>query len=123
MSKCGGAAYPNEILLDADVKHILYNKTMIKIVGNNELWRGGKKIGWIEGHYIKASDGRKLGYFEENFVKNEEGHKLAYVEGDYLISYGSNGESKVPLEKVSEEVEGGIGPGIDKCAVYVLLGD
>jgi hypothetical protein len=93
---------------------------MIKIVGT-EIWRGGQKIGWIEGHHVRAHDGKKLGYFEGDHVYNEEGHKLAYIEGDYLISYGSN--IKVPLEKVSEEVEGGIGPGIDKCGIYVLFGD
>ncbi len=93
---------------------------MIKIEGK-DLWRGGQKIGWIDGHHVFARDGKKLGYFDDRYVYNMEGHKLAYIEGDYLHAY--EGNSKVPLEKVSEEIEGGVGPGIDKCAVYVLLGD
>lgn len=95
---------------------------MIKFVGN-ELWRGGQKIGWIEGNHVRAHDGKKLGYFDDHYVYGEDGHKLAYVEGDFLISYGASGdESKVRLETVSEAVEGGVMSGIQKCAVYVLLG-
>ncbi len=92
---------------------------MVKIVGN-DIWRGGEKIGWVEGNRIRAHDGTKLGYFEGNFVWGEDGRKLAYVEEDYLISYGSN--QKIPLEKISEGIEGGILPEIGKCAIYVLLG-
>ncbi len=95
---------------------------MIKIVGN-EIWRAGEKIGWIDGDHVRAHDGRKLGYFHDRFVHGEDGRKLAYIEGDDLVSYGAgSGEGKVPLEKVSEAVEGGVLPEIGKCAVYVLLG-
>ena len=93
---------------------------MIKVVGK-DLWRGGQKIGWVAEHHIFAHDGKKLGYFDNKNIYNLEGHKLAYVEGDYLHSYGS--DSKVPLEKVSEEIEGGVDQSIDKCAIYILLGD
>ena len=92
---------------------------MIKIIGK-DIWRGGEKIGWTEENHVWAHDGRKLGYFEENYVYGEDGHKLAYIEGDHLIPYGGN--SKVPLEKISEEIVGGVLPEIGKCAVYVLLG-
>jgi hypothetical protein len=93
---------------------------MVKIIGN-DIWRGGEKIGWVEGARIRAHDGTKLGYFEGNFVYGEDGHKLAYIEGDHLVSYGS--DTKIPLEKIAEEIEGGVLPEIGKCAVYVLLGD
>jgi hypothetical protein len=93
---------------------------MIKIVGN-DIWRGGEKVGFIDGNYIRAHDSRKLGYFEDRFVYSEEGHKLAYVEGDHLFSEG--GSATVPLERVNEEIVGGVLPEIGKCAVYVLLGD
>lgn len=92
----------------------------IKIV-DHDLWRAGKKIGWIEGNHLRAHDGTKLGYFDSEHVYNAEGRRLAYVEGDYLYTEG--GDSKVPLETVSEEIEGGVEQGIDKCAIYVLLGD
>jgi len=106
--------------LDGHIFIFWYTKTMIKIVGQ-ELWRGGEKIGYIEGVHVYAHDGRKLGYFEDKFVYNEEGHKLAYVEGDHLISYGTN--SKLALEHVNESIEGGVIPELGKCAVYVLLGN
>ncbi len=95
---------------------------MIKIEGN-DLRRGGEKIGWIEDRHVHARDGKKLGYFDNKYVYDAMGRKLAYVEGDHLVSYGGGGESKVHLEKVSEAVEGGVMPGIEKCAVYVLLGE
>lgn len=93
---------------------------MIKIDGDH-LWRGGQKIGWIEGHHVYAEDGKKLGYFDERYVYSEEGHRLAYIEGDYLFS--ENGDSKIPLEKISEQIVGGVIPEIGKCAVYMLLGN
>lgn len=98
---------------------MLYNTKMIKIVGN-DLYRGGEKIGWLDGRYVRAHDGAKMGYFDNSRVYDENGNKLAYVEGDYLYSY-SSGE-KVSLNKVAKEVEGGIAPGIEKCAVYTIFG-
>lgn len=97
-----------------------YNYFMLKITGN-DIWRSGEKIGWIEGNRIRARDGKKLGYFEGNFIYGEDGWKVAYVEGDHLFSDGGN--VKVPLEKISEEIEGGMLPETGKCAIYVLLGD
>jgi hypothetical protein len=91
---------------------------MIKIVGN-ELWREGEKVGWVEGSHIRAHDGRKLGYVEGNFIYSEEGHKVAYIEEGHLFSDGGN--AKLPLEKVNEEVTGGVLPENAKCAIYVLL--
>lgn len=92
---------------------------MVKIIGN-DIWRAGQKIGWIDGDHVRAHDGTKLGYFQGNFVFGEDGHKLATIEGDHLIAYGGN--AKVLLEKISEDIEGGVLPEIGKCAVYVLLG-
>ena len=93
---------------------------MVKIIGN-DVWRGGEKIGFIEGNYIRTHDGKRIGYFEGNFVYNEGGTKTAYIEEDHLVSYGGN--SRIPLDKVNESIEGGVLPEIGKCAVYVLLGN
>lgn len=93
---------------------------MLKIIGK-DIWRAGEKVGWIEGDHVYAHDGRKLGYFDADHVYGADGRKLAYVQGDHLFSYGGN--SKVPLEGVSEEIEGGVLPEMGKCAIYVLLGD
>lgn len=93
---------------------------MVKIVGN-DVWRGGEKIGYIDGTHIRTHDGKRIGYFSGNYVYNEEGNKAAYIEADHLVSYGGN--SRIPLDKVSESIEGGVLPEIGKCAVYVLLGN
>jgi len=92
---------------------------MIKIDGDH-LWRGGQKIGWVEDRHVRAEDGKHLGYFDESHIYSEEGHRLGYVEGDYLFS--ESGDSKIALEKISEEIVGGTIPEIGKCAVYMLLG-
>ncbi|HUZ92879.1 MAG TPA: hypothetical protein VNG29_02675 [Candidatus Paceibacterota bacterium] len=92
---------------------------MLKFIGR-DIWRGGEKVGWVEENHIYAHDGKKLGYFEGNYVYDaNSGQKIAYIEGDYLISEGGN--QKIPLDKVSEEIVGGVLPEIGKCAVYVLL--
>ena len=93
---------------------------MLKIIGN-DVWRSGEKVGWIEGDYIKDRDGKKLGYFQDKFVYDVNARKIAFIEEDYLVSQGSGSEAKINLDKVAEEVEGGVLSEIGKCAVYVLL--
>ncbi|MGB7957430.1 MAG: 4-fold beta flower protein [Minisyncoccia bacterium] len=95
---------------------------MVKLIGN-DVWRGSEKIGWIEGDYVRDRDGKKLGYFQDRFVYDMDAHKIAYIEGDYLVSEGSGSEARLNLEKVAEEVQGGVLSELGKCAVYVLLGD
>ncbi len=94
---------------------------MIKIAGN-DLWRGGKRIGWVEGNYIRAQDGKRLGYHYGNYIYAENGEKLAFIEGDYLCSEADFGK-KIRLEAVNEALPGGILPEITKCAIYILLGN
>ena len=72
---------------------------------------------------VRDRDGKKLGYFQDRFVYDMDAHKIAYIEGDYLVSEGSGSEARLNLEKVAEEVQGGVLSELGKCAVYVLLGD
>jgi hypothetical protein len=94
---------------------------MIKLIGN-DIWRGDKKIGWIEENRIRDHDGKKLGYFEDKFVYSEDGHKVAYIEEDFLMPYGGSTSSKILLEAVAEDVTGGTIPEIARAAIYILLG-
>jgi hypothetical protein len=93
---------------------------MLKIIGY-DIWRGGEKAGWIDGKHIRAHDGKKLGYFEGNHIYNMEGHRIGYVEGDFLYAE-SFGNTKISLDKISEDVVGGVLTEIGKCAIYMLLG-
>lgn len=90
---------------------------MIKLEGN-EIWRAGEKIGYLEGKSIHRHDGQKLGFFEENVVYEEEGHKIAYLEGDFLFG---DDFSKISLEKIAQEVTGGVVPEIVRAAIYILF--
>jgi hypothetical protein len=92
---------------------------MIKMMGN-EIWRGGEKIGWIEGKNIMDRGGKKQGFVEGDHIYDEGDNKIAYVEGDFLIAHG--GTSKIPLEKIAEDVEGGVISAITRAAIYILLG-
>jgi len=93
---------------------------MLKIIGN-DIYRGGEKIGWVESGHIFAKDGKKLGYFSGEAVFDPLGNKLAYISGDFL--YAQSGKTKIPLEKISEEIVGGVFEEIAKGAIFVLLGD
>ena len=95
---------------------------MVKLIGN-DVWRSGEKIGWIEGSHIRDRDGKKLGYFEDKYVRDLDGHKIAFIEQDHLVSQGSGSEARIHLDRVAEEVQGGVLSEIGKCAVYVLLGN
>ena len=94
---------------------------MIKLIGN-DIWRGDKKIGWVEENHIRDYDGKRLGYFEDRFVYNEDGHKVAYIEEDFLMPYGGATNSKIRLEAVTEAVTGGTVSEIARAAIYILLG-
>ena len=96
---------------------------MIKLIGN-DIWRGDRKIGWMDGNHVRDHDGKKLGYFEDRFVYNEDGHKVAYIEEDFLIPYGGSDSSpsKVRLEAIAEDVTGGTIPELARAAIYILLG-
>lgn len=92
----------------------------IKIVGN-DIWRGGERIGWIEGEWIKDRSGTRLGYFDDTYVYGADARKIAYVDGNYLNMY--DGSAKVSSSDVGKEVEGGTRPELEKCAIYILFGD
>ncbi len=92
---------------------------MIKIMGK-DLWREGEKIGYVEGHHVYNHEGHRLGYFTDHHVWNMRDDKLAYVEDDHL--YAEEGDSKTSLEDVAQDVQGGVLPIIEKCAIYILLG-
>jgi hypothetical protein len=89
----------------------------------NDIWRFGKKIGWIEGDYVRDRDGNRLGYFQDHFIFNADGDKVAYIEDGYLISQDPREEFRMALNHVAKEVEGGILSDIARCAIYVLLVD
>jgi hypothetical protein len=93
---------------------------MVKLVGN-DIYRGGEKIGWLQTPHIFAHDGKKLGYFEGIFVYNADARKIAYLEGNFLVPEG--GGPKVPVQKIVEDVTGGVIPDIERAAIFVLLGN
>jgi 4-fold beta-flower domain-containing protein len=96
---------------------------MVKLIGNY-VWRGGEKVGWIDGNHVRDSADKRLGYFEDRFVYDMNGHRIAHIDQDYLVSEGGMmSEAKIRLDEIAENVQGGVIPEIGRCAVYILLGD
>ncbi len=96
---------------------------MIKIVGN-DLWRGGEKIGWIEGNDVYstavAANGGKVGYYRGNDVHRADGTKIGWIDGNYLRSIDG---LSIQLQENRSRISGGAVSDIARCAVRLLMGD
>ncbi len=94
---------------------------MIDVRGN-DLWRGGQKIGYVQGNNIFSHTGQKLGYVSGNHVYNaQDNRKLAYLEGDFIHDAQSN--QKMRIEDSHQHVSGGELSDTHRAAVQMLLGD
>lgn len=94
---------------------------MVNVIGN-DIWRGGKKIGYINGNDIWSHDNKKLGYVSGNHVYSAANNrKLLYLEGDFIKD--PNGNEKMRIEDNHEHVIGGEISDVHRAAVRELLGD
>ena len=93
---------------------------MIRVDGHT-FWRGGDKIGFIDGDHIKNHEGDKVGYVQGNYIYDIKGHKLAYMEADHICFL--NSPHKIRIEDNDKEISGGDLSNIQKAAVRVLLGE
>lgn len=93
---------------------------MINVSGK-DLFRGGQKIGYIQGNDIFSHDGKKLGYVDSKHVFSRDGQKLAYLEGDYV--YHTQDSKKMRIEDNHQHVNGGAISDVQRAAARVLLGD
>ena len=99
---------------------------MIQVHGN-ELWRGGQKIGFVQGNKIFSHnpDGsfKEAGYVSDNHVYNaHDNRKMAYLEGDYVYD-ALKPANKVRIEDNHQHVQGGEISDAHRAAVRMLLGD
>ena len=93
---------------------------MINVMGH-DLWRAGKKVGYVSGDYIYSHEGKKLGYASGNHIFDVTGRKLGYLEGDFI--YDITGTQKMRIEDNRQHVEGGELSDLMRAAVRFLLGD
>ena len=91
---------------------------MIQIV-KNELFRGGTRIGWIDGDCIRDHAYEKVAYFTHDQVLDKGGSKVAYISGDFL--YFAHTGAKSRLEDNNQVVQG-IVSDICKAAIVIALG-
>ena len=93
---------------------------MIKVEGRN-LWRGGVKIGFIEGGHVFDHAGNKIGFYTGDLIYDQSGRKIAFLEGDYI--FFNDGSPKIRIENNNEDVVGGSLSNVEKAAVRILLGE
>lgn len=91
---------------------------MIEIKGN-DIYRGGVKMGWVNGNHIYDNRGEIRGYFSADTVYDEQGRLMARIESPYVYA----GEKRIELEHIFQNIEGvGISDS-GKVAVLTFLGD
>lgn len=93
---------------------------MITVKGR-DLWRAGKKIGYVSGDHIYSHTGEKLGYVSGNHIYDRDNRKLGYLEGDFIRDV--TGTQKMRIEDNHSHVEGGEISDTHRAAIRFLLGD
>ncbi|MEI6396717.1 MAG: 4-fold beta flower protein [Candidatus Taylorbacteria bacterium] len=91
---------------------------MIQII-DNDIKRGGIKIGWIEDTHIFDHTGKKVAYFSAKEAFNAAGDKIAYMEGGFIV-YPKN-HTKVRIEDNNKFVSGLV-PDMCRAAIRLILG-
>lgn len=89
-------------------------------ISDNDIFRSGTKIGYIQGNDIWSYDGNKLGFIEGSRVFNANGKKVAWLEGEYI--FAENGR-KIRIADNNQYVSGGDAPAAYRAAIRVLLED
>jgi len=92
---------------------------MIKIV-DNDIWRGGQKIGWIRGNDIYNINGSKLGYFQSNDIYRTDGAKAGYIQGNTLYSTGDGKNFRI--DEVRNTIQGSSASDLTRAAIRLLIG-
>lgn len=93
---------------------------MVNIQGN-KIYRAGREIGYIEGNHI-WSEGKRVAYVEGNHVYSAANNQKLYsLEGDKVYDARSPNKN-VPIESVTEQVQGGECSDAHRAAIHFLLG-
>lgn len=93
---------------------------MIKII-ENDIFRGGEKIGYIRGNEIWEISGNKIGYYRGDEIYNYKGVKIGYIDAGY-IKY-ENGNRKISFQENKNRIIGETIPDICRAAIRLLFGD
>ena len=93
---------------------------MIKIV-DNDIYRDGQKVGWLEGSHVYDKSGKKLGRVDGNDIYDHSGNKKAYVEGRHIEL--QNDSKRISIDDNRKHVTGGTHSDTTRAAVRILMGD
>jgi len=99
-----------------------YNSSMIEIVNNN-INRGGTRIGRIDGNHIRDRADNTIGYFSGNDIfKAGESMRIAHIDGDYIQLRSDPDHRGIHIEDNLKEVSGGNISDVCRAAIRLLLG-
>ena len=95
---------------------------MLKI-RENDIYRGGEKIGYIRRNDLFDRDGDKLGYWSESAgdIFDRSGKKIGYTEGNHLKD--AHGGTVAKLSDIHAHISGGSYDDLVRAAIRMLLGD
>jgi hypothetical protein len=97
-----------------------YTESMIKIV-NNDIYRDGEKVGWIEQNHIYNQAGQKMGHVSGNDIFDHSGNKKAFIDGEHIKI--ANESKKISIDDNSRHITGGTHSDVTRAAIRVLMGD
>ena len=92
-------------------------------IKDNDLWRGGEKVGYIEGDHIVDHAGKKLGHFSESEKKiyDESDKEVGKIVGNHITFPGD--EHFIRLEDNQEQIVGGVYSDVVRAAIRIFLGE
>ncbi len=92
---------------------------MIKIEGHR-VWRGGDKIGYVEGNHLYNEDGERVGYWSGDSLYDMKGDRLLRVRENRVID--RNGEEH-HLDDLIEDIPSASMPELARLAIKTFFGD
>jgi len=88
-------------------------------IRDNYIYRGGEKIGWINGNQIYDHNGKKLGYCTPDTVYDIGNRRLAHIEGNHVFI----GSRQVDIEDILSNVPAVNLSNIIRIAITTFLGN
>ena len=92
----------------------------VKIMGH-DIYRAGRKVGYIEGNHIYSHDGKKLAYIDNDKVYDPATNKMLYHVRENTV-YDSTGSQHASASSILPMVEGGEYSDAYRVAIHYLLG-
>lgn len=92
---------------------------MLKIDGHH-IWRGGDKIGYVEGNHLYNHEGHRVGYWTDDSVYDMNGNRLLRIEKNNIIAHDG---TQHHLDNVIGDIPSATLDDTAKVAIKTFFGD